>query len=70
MFINWFLSREGQTAFEKVMATPSLRLDTPTKESLRSFLVPKTGTNYMIMVSEKYWHLDTEINQLLKSLRK
>lgn len=52
------------------MATPSLRLDTPTKESLRSFLVPKTGTNYMIMVLEKYWHLDTEINQLLKSLRK
>lgn len=70
VFINWFLSREGQTAFERVMATPSLRFDTPTKGTLRGFLVPKTGTNYMIMVLERYWHLDAEINQLLKSVRK
>lgn len=29
VYINWLLSREGQTAFSKVMTTPSWRVDVP-----------------------------------------
>lgn len=54
VYLNWLLSREGQTAFEKVIETPSLRVDTPTKESLRPFLIPQKGTHYMVVSDEKY----------------
>lgn len=70
VFINWLLSREGQTAFEKAIKTPSLRVDTSAKGSLRDFLVPKKGGNYMVVTLEKYWQLDKEINDLLRSLKK
>lgn len=70
VFLNWLLSRDGQTAFESVMKAPSLRVDTATKSSLRDFLVPRKGGNYMIPALEQHWHLDPEIEQLLKSLLK
>jgi len=70
VFMNWLLSREGQSAVEKVIGYPSLRTDTPTKKDLRQFTVPKEGADYMVVSLEKYWYLDTEVRALIKSAAK
>ena len=70
VFINWLLSREGQSAVEKVIGYPSLRTDTPTKKDLRQFTVPKEGADYMVVSLEKYWYLDKEVRALIKSAAK
>jgi iron(III) transport system substrate-binding protein len=70
VFANWFLSRDGQMAFEKVVQSPSLRVDTPTKELLQARLVPKKGGNYMVSTLHKYSRSDPEIRKLLTSLKK
>jgi iron(III) transport system substrate-binding protein len=69
LFINWFLSRDGQRAFERVVRSPSLRGDTP-KKNIPDFLVPKKGANYMVTGLHKYAHLDIDIRKLLASLQK
>lgn len=70
VFVNWLLSRAGQTGVERVLTYPSLRVDTPTKNLLPELLVPEKGTDALFVSLEKYWHLDNEIHQLLKSLKK
>ncbi len=70
VFINWLLSREGQTAFERIMKIASLRTDTTTKAGLRGFLIPKEDTDYMVVSLEKYWHLNSEIRALLATVIK
>jgi ABC-type Fe3+ transport system substrate-binding protein len=70
VFVNWLLSRAGQAGVERVLTYPSLRIDTPTKSLLPELLVPEKGTEFMFVSLEKYWHLDNEIHQLLKSLKK
>lgn len=69
VFINWFLSRDGQTAFEKVVKSPSLRVDTP-KNLIPDSLVPKKGANYMVTSLHKYAPVDPEVRSLLSSLKK
>jgi iron(III) transport system substrate-binding protein len=70
VFVNWLLSRAGQAGVERVLTYPSLRVDTPTKSLLPELLVPEKGKEFMFLSLEKYWHLDDEIHQLLKSLKK
>ena len=70
VFVNWLLSRAGQAGVERVLTYPSLRVDTPTKSLLPELLVPEKGMDFMFVSLEKYWHLDNEIHQLLKNLKK
>jgi ABC-type Fe3+ transport system substrate-binding protein len=70
VFLNWLLSRAGQAGVERVLTYPSLRVDTPTKSLLPDLLVPEKGKDFLFVSLEKYWHLDNEIHQLLKSLKK
>ena len=70
VFVNWLLSRDGQAAFEKTLKYPSLRIDTPTKNILREFVIPKKGGDFMVVSLEKYWHLNPEIRQMLRGLRR
>src|SRR5262245_56385607 len=70
VFLNWLLSRAGQAGMEKVLTYPSLRVDTPTKSLLPDLLVPEKGKDFLFLSQEKYWHLDNEIHQLLKTLKK
>jgi len=70
VFVNWLLSRAGQSGVESVLTYPSLRVDTPTKSLLPDLLVPEKGAEFMFVSLEKYWHLDNEIHQLLKGLGK
>jgi hypothetical protein len=55
---------------EKVLTYPSLRVATPTKSSLPELLVPEKGMEFMFVSLEKYWYLDEEIYQLLKTLKR
>jgi len=70
VYVNWLLSRDGQTKFEKVIKTPSLRTDTPTKSALRDFLVPKERAYSMVVSLEKYWNLDKKTRPLLIQVTK
>lgn len=45
IFINWLLTREGQTIFAKGMGNPSRRLDVPT-EGFDPLLLPIPGNKY------------------------
>lgn len=69
VFLNWFLSRDVQATLERLGGEPSLRVDTPTKD-LVEHLAPRKGDNYMVVGLERYWYLDKEIGELLKTLRK
>lgn len=51
VFVNWMLSKEGQTVYSKAFGTPSMRTDVPTESLLPAFL-PKPGEK-LIMESEE-----------------
>ena len=53
VFINWVLSREGQTAWQKHLETNSLRTDIP-KSDLPPVLVPINGVRYFMLNSSQY----------------
>lgn len=47
VFLNWFLSREGQTVFTRAHGGHSARIDVPT-EGLDPDLVRKPGVKYFV----------------------
>lgn len=53
LFVNWVLSREGQTAWQKYTEVNSLRMDIP-KTDLPADDVPQKGVNYFMLNSSKY----------------
>lgn len=46
LYINWFLSKEGQTAWQREIGDNSLRTDIP-KDTVNPLFVPKPGVNYV-----------------------
>lgn len=62
VFINWFLSREGQNLFSLYIATISRRIDAST-DHLSPVFVPKPGVRYLEDTPETYlaW---VEMNKL------
>jgi iron(III) transport system substrate-binding protein len=53
LFVNWVLSREGQTAWQKYAEVNSLRMDIP-KTDLPPDDVPQKGVNYFMLNSSKH----------------
>ncbi len=53
LFVNWVLSREGQTAWQKYAEVNSLRLDIP-KNELAPEDLPQKGIDYFMINSYKY----------------
>ena len=53
LFVNWVLSREGQSAWQKYTEVNSLRVDIP-KTDLPPDDVPQKGVNYFMLNSAKY----------------
>jgi ABC-type glycerol-3-phosphate transport system substrate-binding protein len=53
LFVNWVLSREGQTAWQKYTEVNSLRMDIP-KTDLPPDDVPQKGVNYFMLNSSRY----------------
>lgn len=48
LFLNWVLSREGQTAWQKYSETNSLRMDIP-KDDLPPWAAPQKGVDYFML---------------------
>ncbi len=65
LYINWLLSRAGQTVWQQRVKQPSLRIDIP-KDGLLEFNVPKPGIKYVSAGTETYGAVaDNEINDLI-----
>ena len=53
LFINWLLSRDGQSTWQKYSEVNSLRMDIP-KNDLPADDVPQKGVSYFMLNSAKY----------------
>lgn len=62
IFINWYLSKEGQEIFSRNSGEPSLRVDVP-PESIPPIEVPQPGVKYYSLLIEE--NLPTEADQKL-----
>lgn len=54
VFINWYLSREGQTLFSQIYGSQSARLDVPT-EGLDPLKVRLPGTKFFLDADTEEW---------------
>ena len=66
VFINWLLTREGQTLFSKGMGYVSRRLDVPT-DHVPSYWVPREGVKYWSGYYEEDATMSPEQEKFLKS---
>jgi len=53
LFVNWILSKEGQSAWQKYTEVNSLRIDIP-KSDLPPDDIPQKGVHYFMLNSSKY----------------
>ena len=67
IFLNWLLSKEGQTAFSRGMGYVSRRLDVPT-DHVPSYWVPKQGGKYWSGYYEEDAKMSSEQENFLKSI--
>ena len=67
VFLNWLLTKEGQTAFSKGMGYVSRRLDVPT-DHVPSYWVPKDGVKYWAGYYEEDATMSPEQIKFLKSI--
>ena len=67
VFLNWLLTKEGQTAFSKGMGYVSRRLDVPT-DHVPSYWVPKEGVKYWAGYYEEDATMSPEQIKFLKSI--
>ncbi len=67
LFLNWLLTKEGQTAFSKGMGYVSRRLDVPT-DHVPSYWVPKEGVKYWAGYYEEDATMSPEQIKFLKSI--
>lgn len=64
VFLNWLLSRDGQTIWSKVSGYPSRRIDIPT-DHLDSLTIPKQGVQYNYNYKEDQVDLRTQVRDLI-----
>ena len=67
VFINWLLSKEGQTAWSKATNDVSQRLDVPT-DHLPPYIIPRPGGKYWIGYYEKNVERSPGEEAILKEL--
>ena len=71
VYLNWFLSREGQIAYQRITERNSLRMDIP-KEQLRDAvnIVPKEGVPYIFSALPEYSDLQPIRKLITEALEK
>ncbi len=67
LFINWFLSKEGQTLFSQEYGSPSARLDVTT-EGLDPAWLLKPGVKYLIGSNEEFADKEQETFKMVKEI--
>jgi len=67
VFLNWLLSREGQTNFAKAMGYASRRTDVP-KDHVPAYWIPKEGVKYWPGYLEEHATMSPEQEKFLKQV--
>jgi iron(III) transport system substrate-binding protein len=67
VYLNYLLSKDGQTGWSKSQGFPSLRHDVPT-DNVQELLIPKPGVTYQENSSEPYVKLQPEIVAFLNTI--
>lgn len=67
VFLNWLLTREGQTLMTQALGYASRRLDV-TREHLDPAVVPREGVHYQPNFKEKYVNMKGKILALLQEV--
>ena len=67
VYVDFFLSQEGQLAWSKVAGFASMRRDV-SKDHVPDFLVPKEGMPYPDLSSEKYVNMREEVTAFIKTI--
>jgi iron(III) transport system substrate-binding protein len=69
VYLNWLLSKEGQTDWTMGSGYPSRRLDVP-RDHLDPLKLPKDGVAYQKQYKEEYTRLQDEVNEFVGRLLK
>ena len=67
LFVNWFLSREGQMAWQERTRQNSLRMDIP-KDGLRPENTPIPGQTYDFHSTEKVYNHSKDVMAYVRRL--
>jgi iron(III) transport system substrate-binding protein len=67
VYLDYLLSRDGQTGWTKSQGFPSLRRDVPT-DNVQDLLIPKENVTYQQNSSEQYVKMQPEIAAFLKTV--
>jgi iron(III) transport system substrate-binding protein len=67
VYLDYLLSKSGQTEWTKSQGFPSLRQDVPT-DNVQALLIPKPNVNYQQNSSEQYVKMQPEIADFLKTV--
>lgn len=62
LFVNWLLTREGQTIYSKTYGAQSARVDVPT-DYLNPWSFRESGVKYVDVMDEEF---DTKADEYLK----
>jgi iron(III) transport system substrate-binding protein len=68
VYLNWLLSRDGQTEVSKANGHPSRRLDVSTDHLLHQSAIPKPSAQYQENYKEPYVRMRDEVVDFLKSV--
>jgi ABC-type Fe3+ transport system substrate-binding protein len=67
VYLDYLLSKEGQTEWSKAIGFASLRQDVP-RDHLAKFLIPKEGVQYLENHLERYVNLRTEVSTFVSTI--
>ena len=67
VYVDFFLSQEGQLVWSKAANFASLRRDVP-KDHVPDVLVPKEGSSYVDLSAEKYIRTREEVTRFVKTI--
>jgi iron(III) transport system substrate-binding protein len=66
VYLNWLLSREGQSVVSEATGYPSRRLDAA-RDHLDSVVLPTPGVEYLATYKEKYVYLKEEVEGVVRA---
>jgi iron(III) transport system substrate-binding protein len=67
VYLDYLLSKEGQTEWSKAIGFASLRQDVP-RDHVAKYLIPKEGVQYLESHLERYVNLRTEVVPLINTI--
>ncbi len=67
VYLDYLLSKEGQTEWSKAIGFASLRQDVP-RDHVAKYLIPKEGVQYLESHLERYVNLRTEVVALVNTI--